>query len=72
MLKKESIVTEIISLQIKCYKNIFSLNDQVYGSYLQYYIDITAVDPLQAKCNLDMSIKSVRPFFYFFGFASLL
>lgn len=31
---------EIISLQIKCYKKIFSLSDQVYGSYSRYYIDI--------------------------------
>lgn len=34
---------EIISLQIKCYKKVFSLNDEVYGSYPQYYIDIIAV-----------------------------
>lgn len=35
---------EIISLQIKCYKKIFSLYDQVYSPYPQYYyIDIIAV-----------------------------
>lgn len=34
---------EIISLQIKCYKKIFSLNDEVYGSYPRHYIDIIAV-----------------------------
>lgn len=34
---------EIISLQIKCYTKIFSLSDQVYGSYSRYYIDIIAV-----------------------------
>lgn len=35
---------EIISLQIKCYKKIFSLNDEAYSSYSQYYIDIIAAD----------------------------
>lgn len=34
---------EIISLQIKYYGKVFSLNDEVYGSYPQCYIDIIAV-----------------------------
>lgn len=35
---------EIISLQIKCYKKVFSFYDKVYGPYPQYYyIDIIAV-----------------------------
>lgn len=46
---------EIISLQIKCYKKVFSLNDEVYGSYPQYYIDIIAVG-FHTKGNLDMSL----------------
>lgn len=41
---------EIISLQIKCYTKVFSLNDEVYGSYPEYYIDIIVVG-LHTKSN---------------------
>lgn len=54
---------EIISLQIKCYKKIFSLYDQMYDPYPQYYyIDIIAVDSTES--NLDMSLTDLCLFFF--------
>lgn len=54
---------EIISLQIKCYKKIFSLYDRMYDPYPQYYyIDIIAVDSTES--NLDVSLTDLCLFFF--------
>lgn len=53
---------EIISLQIKCYKKVFSLNDEVYGSYPQYYIDIIAVGSIREKQFRRVSLRSLSFF----------